>query len=98
VAVRLRRITRILPYLPEMALRITRKITTTLILVTVVVMVMVIIVIMEVGREIRLVTPSVKISTLPALMPVRQKPAMGATYIRIISLRKPWVNAVTLYG
>jgi hypothetical protein len=71
VVVRLRRITRILPHLLEIASRTTRKITTTLILVTVVVMVMVIIVIMEVGRETRLVTPSVKISTLPALMPVR---------------------------
>jgi hypothetical protein len=71
VAVRLRRITRILPYLPEIASRTTRKITTTLILVIVVVIVIVIIVIMEVGREIRLVTPSVKISILPALMLVR---------------------------
>jgi hypothetical protein len=71
VAVRLRRITRILPHLLEIALRITRKITITLILVTVVVIVIVIIVIMEVGREIRLVTPSVKISILPALMLVR---------------------------
>jgi hypothetical protein len=71
VAVRLRRTTRILPHLLEIASRTTRKITITLILVIVVVIVMVIIVIIEVGREIRLVTPSVKISTLPTLMPVR---------------------------